>query len=427
MIQKPFQAANILLPDLEDYENFSVVACDQYSSQPEYWEEVEKQLQDRTSALSFILPEAWIGTPKGAAHQQGISARMEKALNESFFKVHPDCYIFVRRTLNDDTVRQGLIGMLDLETYDFNAGSKSAIRATEATILERIPPRVNIRKQAPLELPHILLLADDDKDELLSSINQKAINGQLPLLYDFDLMQNGGHISGYLIDQDDASEFDLTLEKYVQSISSKYPGLNEDSLVFAVGDGNHSLAAAKTIWEEVKQNLSEEEQINHPARFALAELENIHHDSQVFEPIHRIITETSPDELLEVLKKDYALFSDSRNDEANPAGFPVECIIGDHIEMIWLDSSKGELAIAILQNFLDQYLNDHPGKIDYIHGNSEVRALAQQDHAIGFILPGMNKSSLFRGVIADGSLPRKTFSMGHANEKRFYLEGKIIR
>lgn len=423
---RPFRSAPILLPDLDDLSTFCVVACDQYSSQPEYWSEVRKLTDGKTSALDFILPEAWLDTKQAALHQSGIPERMKQALSASFFREYPDSYIYVERTMNDHSVRQGLIGMIDLEAYDFSKGSKSQIRATEATILERIPPRKEIREQAVFELPHILLLADDDEDLLLSEVSSKAHNGKLPVLYDFDLMMGGGHLSGYLISEDEAARMDLILDEYALHTKSKYPDLDEDSLVYVVGDGNHSLATAKTIWQEVRETLTEEERETHPARFALAELENIHHDSQKFEQIHRIVTHIRPEELMQAMKASCILDS-SHPVSSNSHLFPVECVMQDRSETFWLDPSRGELSCQILQNFLDEYLQQNPeAKIDYIHGEEETRNLAEAEDAIGFILPAMNKSSLFRGVISGGSLPRKTFSMGHANEKRFYLEGKMI-
>lgn len=428
MNNQPFRSAPILLPDLDDLKDFAVVACDQYSSQPEYWEEVEKRTEGKPSALQFILPEAWLNTDKGGEHLNRISFNMNEALNTQFFREYPSSYIYVERTLTNGSVRQGLVGMVDLETYDFHEEQKSPIRATEATIIERIPPRVAVRENASLEISHILLLADDADDVLLHPIAEKAASGTLPLLYDFDLMMEGGHISGWLVDSEHAEAFDQVLEDYSSNIQDRYPGLDEDSLVFVVGDGNHSLATAKTIWENLKPSLSPEERENHPARFALAELENIHHDSQQFEPIHRIVKNTDIQTLLQSVKAACALAGTDVSDTPDEIHrFPVRAVASDYEELLWLDPERGELACQILQNVLDEYLRTAEGEIDYIHGEKEVRDLAARENSIGFILPAIDKSSLFRGVISGGSLPRKTFSMGHANEKRFYLEGKKIR
>lgn len=428
MNKKPFGSAPILLPDVEDLSLFSVIACDQYSSAPEYWEQVVQKVGDQPSALNFILPEAWLNTDHGEKHLQAISENMEKALNEEFFREYPDSYIYVERTMANGSIRQGLIGMIDLEEYDYRSGSSSPIRSTEATILERIPPRVKIRQNAPLELPHILLLADDDQNTLFSKVEKQAHSGLLPLLYDFDLMLDGGHIQGWLIEADHARAYDQILDDYQIEASQKYPDLHEENLVFVVGDGNHSLATAKTIWEQIRESLSEEEREAHPARFALAELENIHHESQQFEPIHRIIKNTNPDDLIESLKSRIVLDLSELEGKSLPADpFKIEVIRGSESRTFYLNPECGELACGILQSFLDDYLKNGSGEIDYIHGREDVEKLAAEDNSVGFILPAISKASLFRGVIADGSLPRKTFSMGHASEKRYYLEGKKIR
>lgn len=412
-----FVPAEVLVPQVDSLENWAVVACDQYSSQPEYWDRVWERVKNDPSTLHMILPEAWLNTDKEKTHEARIPAVMEEYLTNGVFAVYPDSFVYVERTLESGVVRRGLIGMVDLEAYDFSIGSQSPIRATEATIIERIPPRVAIRKKAPLELPHVLLLADDAKDLLLGQLEQHK--DQMDKLYDFDLMENGGHLTGWLVSDAEKNAFLDREQVFSSSIQARYPGLLENSLCFAVGDGNHSLATAKTIWESIKPSLSEEERLHHPARFALAELENIHDESQQFEPIHRIITHTDVDAMLEALES----ISVPETEE----GFPVQWFAKGRFGRLNLNPEEGELATAILQTFLDYWLKDHAGEIDYIHGDEEVKTLADQDNAIGFLLPPFSKSSLFRGVIADGSLPRKTFSMGHAHEKRFYLEARKIR
>lgn len=412
-----FVPAEVLVPQVDNLEKWAVVACDQYSSQPEYWDRVWQRVKNDPSTLHLILPEAWLNTEKEKTHEARIPEVMQEYLDSGLFAAYPEAFVYVERTLDSGTVRRGLIGMVDLEAYDFSVGSKSPIRATEATIIERIPPRVAIREKAPLELPHVLLLADDANDLLLGQLEQNK--EQMQKLYDFDLMENGGHLTGWLVPEQEKEAFLNRQQAFASSIQERYPGLLEDSLCFAVGDGNHSLATAKTIWESIKPTLSEEERLHHPARYALAELENIHDESQQFEPIHRIITNTDVDAMLEALQS----ISVPEEEE----GFPVQWFARGRSGKLNLDPEEGELATAILQTFLDFWLKDHPGEIDYIHGDEEVRILAEQDNAIGFLLPPFSKSSLFRGVIADGSLPRKTFSMGHAHEKRFYLEARKIR
>lgn len=305
--------------------------------------------------------------------------------------------------------------MVDLDAYDYSTGSTSAIRATERTVVERIPPRMRVRRDAPIELPHILMLCDDHDKVLIEPIAEKK--SDLTKLYDFELMEGGNHIAGWLVDGAEAEAFNARLTEYSANVGKKYADLDGVPMVFAVGDGNHSLATAKSCYEELKANNPGVDLSNHPARFALVELENIHDDAQVFEPIHRIITKCDPKALLAALKKDACA----------DGGFEVKWYIGEESGTIVLDKNKGELAVGILQHFLDEYLKSNPGEIDYIHDDDALISFAKQENAIGFLLPAMEKSQLFRGVIADGVLPRKTFSMGHSREKRYYLEGRKIK
>jgi hypothetical protein len=320
----------------------------------------------------------------------------------------------VERTLLNGTIRPGLIGAVDLEEYNYNMGSVSAIRATEKTVLERIPPRQRVRKDAGIEFPHVLMLCDDDKKQLIEPI--AAIKGQLPLVYDFDLMEGGGHISGWLVEGQVAADFDARLQAYIDAVPAKYADLDGAPVTLAVGDGNHSLATAKSCYEALKQANPDMDLSSHPARYALVELENIHDDSQVFEPIHRILFHVDGKKLLQDLQAICA-----------EGGYQVEYVMGAERGTLQLDKAKGELAVAVLQEFLDQWMKTNPCEIDYIHGDDEVAELAQQENAIGFLLSSMEKHQLFRGVISGGVLPRKTFSMGHAREKRYYLEGRRIK
>lgn len=403
-----FSSASILLPDLDSFEDWAVVACDQYSSDPAYWNRIEERLGDTPSTLHLILPEAWLNTEKEAAHQSKIRASMESYLAQALLKEYPESYIYVERTLTNGMIRKGLVGQLDLEEYDYHCPSTSSIRATEATILERIPPRAKIRSEAILEFPHILLLQNDPKDELFRQLD--TVKEYLPVCYDFDLMENGGHITGRLITGPVRKQVDAWIESYQAGF-----GDTESPLFYAVGDGNHSLAAAKSIWETTKAGLDDEAKASHPARFALAELENLQDDAQKFEPIHRILKHTNPDALLESLQ---AVSADE--------GYPVDWVSGSRKGTITLDPSLSPLPLAILQKHLDAWLAENEGEIDYIHGEKELEALAAEDDSIGFFLPAIEKDSLFETILKDGSLPRKTFSMGHAHEKRYYLEGKKL-
>jgi hypothetical protein len=270
-----------------------------------------------------------------------------------------------------------------------------------------------VRKDASIELPHVLMLCDDDQKTLIEPI--QALRDELPVLYDFDLMENGGRIRGWLVQGAVAEAFNNRFAAFAAGIDSKYQDLN-GSVLLAVGDGNHSLATAKSCYEALKAQNPGADLSCHPARYSLVELENIHDPSLVFAPIHRILMGVDPQKLLKDL-----------NTVCAEDGYAVEWIIGDATGTVYLDKAKGELAVAVLQEFLDQWLAENGGQIDYIHGDDEVKELAQKENSVGFLLPAMEKHQLFRGVISGGSLPRKTFSMGHAREKRYYLEGRKIK
>ena len=411
---KLFGPADILLPKSADMHRWAVIACDQFTSDTAYWKRVADTVGDNLSTLHMILPEAHLGSADEATIVKDINATMERYLDEDMFTTYANSYIYVERTLLNGTIRPGLIGAVDLEEYNYNMGSVSAIRATEKTVLERIPPRQRVRKDAGIEFPHVLMLCDDDKKQLIEPI--AAIKGQLPLVYDFDLMEGGGHISGWLVEGQVAADFDARLQAYIDAVPAKYADLDGAPVTLAVGDGNHSLATAKSCYEALKQANPDMDLSSHPARYALVELENIHDDSQVFEPIHRILFHVDGKKLLQDLQAICA-----------EGGYPVEYVMGAERGTLQLDKAKGELAVAVLQEFLDQWMKTNPCEIDYIHGDDEVAELAQQENAIGFLLSSMEKHQLFRGVISGGVLPRKTFSMGHAREKRYYLEGRRIK
>ena len=411
---KLFGTADILLPKSADMQRWAVIACDQFTSDSAYWQRVRNTAGEEASTIHMILPEADLGSVDEAAAIAEINATMDRYLSSDVFTVYPQSYIYVERTLLNGTVRPGLLGAVDLETYDYHPGSVSAIRATEKTVLERIPPRQRVRKDAGIEFPHVLMLCDDDRKQLLEPI--AAIKDRLQVIYDFDLMEGGGHITGWLVDGETAAEFDRTFAAYIDSVPAKYADLDGAPVVLAVGDGNHSLATAKSCYETLKMANPGVDLSNHPARYALVELENIHDDSQVFEPIHRVLFHVDGKKLLQDIQSVCA-----------EEGFVVEYVMGQKRGTLTLDGKKGELAVAVLQDFLDEWMAQNPGEIDYIHGDEEVTELAQQENAVGFLLPSMEKHQLFRGVISGGVLPRKTFSMGHAREKRYYLEGRKIK
>ena len=410
-----FMPADILLPQVEDMSKWAVIACDQFSSNPAYWQRVRETAGDAPSCINLILPEAELGTPREEAHTALINETMTRYLQDGIFKSYAHAFVYVERTLASGAVRKGLIGMVDLDAYDYAVGSTSAIRATEKTVVERIPPRMKVRRNAPVELPHILMLCDDHEKVLVEPIT--AVKDALPKLYDFDLMEGGGRITGWLVQGELVRDFEERLADYTANVGKKYEGLSGAPMVFAVGDGNHSLATAKACYEELKAANPGVDLSGHPARYALVELENIHDEAQVFEPIHRVVFKTDTKKLLADLEASCCA----------EGGYPVTWYVGTESGTVSLDPARSQLAVGVLQSFLDTWLAENPGEIDYIHGDDDLRQLAAQENAIGFLLPAMEKSQLFRGVIADGILPRKTFSMGHAREKRYYLEGRVIR
>lgn len=410
-----FMPADVLLPKTDAMEKWAVIACDQFTSDQAYWDRVRKNAEGSVSAIHLILPEAELGSEQEAEHIEEINRTMQKYMDDGVFTVYRNSFVYVERTLENGSVRKGLIGMVDLDAYDYSAGAVSPIRATERTVAERIPPRQRVRRGAPIELPHILMLCDDHKKELIEPIAAKK--SEFAKLYDFDLMEGGGHITGWLVSGEDAAQFEKVLTHYTETVGEKYRGLRGTPMVFAVGDGNHSLATAKSCYEELKKQNPGADLSNHPARFALVELENIHDEAQNFEPIHRVVFHTDAPKLLAALEKEACA----------EGGFPVQWKMGEKSGTILLDRARSELAVGVLQSFLDEYLADHAGEIDYIHDDDALLRLASQENAIGFLLPAMEKSQLFRGVIADGVLPRKTFSMGHSREKRYYLEARRIK
>jgi len=412
---KIFDTAQILIPKEAAHETWSVVACDQYTSQKEYWHEVEEKVGDKKSTLKLILPEVYLGEDERI---EKINAEMASYLNENVFRTLDNSFVLVKRKQRDGAVRYGIIGQVDLEEYDFSVGSSSYIRATEGTVIERIPPRVKIRKNAPLELPHIIMLIDDEKKNVIEPLKEKA--DSFEKIYDFELMMDSGHLTGYIVPEEECSRMKAELDKMAQKdyFENKYGVKDKGVLLFAVGDGNHSLATAKTVWENVKKGLSEEEQKNHPARYALVEVMNIHDEALVFEPIHRVVF-GADDSLVDELKKYAEELSGDMPEQT------IICVKGDEEIKIPVKHPVNNLTVGTLQKFLDTYVKEHDCEIDYIHGDDTVRELSNDN--IGFILPPMEKRQLFETVIYDGVLPRKTFSMGEAEDKRFYFECKKIK
>lgn len=416
----PFKRGNILIPKNVDMEKWSVVACDQYTSEPEYWKEVQNIVGDAPSTLNLTLPEIYLEESDVEERIKRINSNMEEYLKNDLFIELKDSMIYLERTQADGKVREGLMGIVDLEDYSYEKGSQTLIRATEKTVIERIPPRVKVRENALLELPHIMILIDDEKKDIIESLKEQVTENDT--VYDFELMQNGGHIKGYKLSESSMDEVDSKLERLADKdyFESKYSVTDKGVLLFAMGDGNHSLATAKACYENLKNTMSEEEYLNNPARYALVELVNLHSSALEFEAINRVIFDTDKDKLLEELQRYYVI-------NKNGNGQKVR-VITDSINEDWfIENPKSNIAVGSIQIFLDDYLKDNKGKIDYIHGEDVTTELASKKGNVGFIFDAMEKGDLFKTVILDGALPRKTFSMGHANDKRYYLEARRIK
>lgn len=420
MESKAFKTGDILLPNDLDLSKWSVVACDQYTSQPEYWQEVENFVGDAPSTLKITLPEIYLEKEGVEARIDEINRTMDEYINSGFLKPLCGKYIYVERTQKNGVVRHGLMGVVDLECYDYRKGSQTLIRATEGTVLERIPPRVRVRENASLELPHIMLLIDDAERTVIEPIG--ARKAELPSAYSFSLMQDSGSIKGYIVDDAGAQAIDEALCKLADEkfFREKY-NVSDDKgvLLFAVGDGNHSLATAKECYERLKAKLPKEQWENHPARYALVELTNVHDEALEFEPIHRVVFDVNPEHMIEELSKFYEL--------GKAGGQEFTYITGGKRQTVHVMNPPTNLAVGTLQKFIDTYLEKNGGRVDYIHGDDVVLELSNNPNNIGFLLPNMAKGDLFQTVILDGALPRKTFSMGHAYDKRFYLEARKIK
>lgn len=420
-----------------DLYKWSVVACDQYTSQPEYWEKTEEIVQNAPSTLRLTLPEVYLEKEDEADRVKAIHACMENYMKEGILQELEEGFILVKRDFGKEYARNGLIVEIDLETYEYRKGEKSLVRPTEMTVEERIPPRLRVRQTATLEIPHIMLLIDDPEESVIEPLMKQS--DMFSKVYDTDLMQNGGHITGYFIPK--GNIIDTIMERIENladpAIFAKKYGLtkNYPLLNFAVGDGNHSMATAKAAWENIKKNLTPEEQRNHPARFCLCEIVNIHDKSLEVEPIHRVLFNVDKKDLISeanaFFQKHGCELSIEQNSNTTPyANENEHCFTfcaADGDGVFKVSNPVWGIAVASLQTFLDEYLAKHTeSKIDYIHGIDVVRALGSKEGNIGFFLPDIEKNDLFKGVIVDGVLPRKTFSMGEAQEKRYYMECKKI-
>jgi hypothetical protein len=433
------QIGDILLPEENvNLHQWAVIACDQFTSQPEYWQKVGEIVGQSPSTLNMILPEVYLGTPEEQARIQSTQTAMRHYLEEHILVPYQGLILVERTTTGHNSqtrTRHGLMLALDLECYDFSKGSQSLIRATEGTILERLPPRIRIREGAPLEVPHILVLIDDPQRTVIEPLVKAQ--SSLRLLYNTDLMLGSGHLRGSLV-VDPAQETRVLQALRNLAEPERFQnyygvGKNHGVLLFAMGDGNHSLATAKSIWEKIKPQVG----MDHPARYALVEIENVHDEGLAFEPIHRVLFGVCKDwtaalESYFGARMSYASSASTQEmiaavNRQSGMGQSFGVVSSQGAGIVTIQRPPSNLPVGTLQAFLDDWLKqggaDH---IDYVHGDDVVCQLGAQANNLGFYLPVMDKGDLFKTVILDGSLPRKTFSMGEAHEKRFYMESRKI-
>ena len=402
---KPF---DILLPDVAEPEKFAVVSCDQFTSQRDYWEKLAAEVGDAPSALKLIFPEVYLEDGDAKERIAAINATMQSYLDGGVFRTLKDSFVLVKRETAYGNTRLGIVAPVDLEEYSYVHPTEATIRATEGVVANRIPPRLAIRENAPIELPHVMLLIDDRDKSIIEPYYKKR--GELEKLYDFDLNMNGGHLTGWRLD---AHEVMAKLDVYAKKVHGLY-GVDTD-FVFAVGDGNHSLATAQAHWKNVRKGLSAEERENHPARFALVEIENLHCDGIVFEPIHRFVF--GVDDADFVLYMSTVLKGESR----------LKMFTTNMEYSIAVNANNTE-AIAEVQDAIDAYVSSHPGaSVDYIHGLENLHSVADSSDGVAVQMPCIEKAELFGYVAEHGNLCRKAFSMGEAEEKRYYFEAKKIR
>ncbi len=386
-----------MLPKLDDLSRWAVIACDQFTSQPSYWEKVKANAGDSPSAYNLILPEAFLTDDNSQAVSK-INKAMNDYLSRNIFTEYKNAYIYVEREMLDGSARKGIVGAIDLEDYDYRHDTTPLIRATEQTVKERIPPRKSIRENSPLELSHVILLCDDERREIIEPLT--LAKHSMTKLYDFNLMLGGGHIRGWLIRGDNKRALNMRIDSYIKRKS------RELSLVFAVGDGNHSLAAAKACYED-----------GITSRYAMVELENIHDEALKFEPIHRIVRGVNVDAFIADVEKNIC---------AKKESWPIKYYCQNKEGTIKIDKSKGASPLIVLQKYLDE----NNCSIDYIHDTDALKELSSEEGTIGFELPAFDESAkrdFFRVISESGVLPRKTFSMGHASEKRYYIEARRIQ
>ena len=418
----------IMLPkEGTDYGKWAVVACDQYTSDPAYWQSAEEIVGDSPSTLRLMLPEFYLGKPDEEQRIADIRQSMRKYTEDGTLRTLPKGCILVKRTAEGRS-RLGLVICVDLEAFDYRAGASSLIRSTEKTIVERIPPRLKIRKGAMLELPHILILIDDPDQTVIEPLEHAGGTK----VYDTDLMLGGGHITGTFLSEEKMNGALAAMSALFDKAQKTY-GTGK-AMLMAMGDGNHSLATAKASWEEIRSQIPQEDRASHPARYALCEIENIHDEGIVFEPIHRVMFADGKNTGAGIIEEAAAVLKTQNGDcviaeqgtqaKEGQYAIPVLCAEGERVLLI--DRPSSRIEVGALQNALDELVQTKGYRIDYIHGEDAVRSLAKEEGNAGFLLPPMDKFRLFPAVASDGALPRKTFSMGEAVEKRYYIEARSL-
>ena len=418
-----FAPAHILLPSEQvPLEQWGCIACDQFTSDRSYWQRAEKTAAGAPSTLNLILPEVYLEDGDADARVEQIHATMADYAQNVLTRA-VDGFVYVERTEQSGRVRQGLVGKVDLEAYSYQRGAKCTVRPSESTVESRIPPRMKVRTGATLETPHIMMLADDPQCTLIEPI--AARKNELRKVYEGELMLGGGHVKGWRLTDSQMSRVANTLSalKSPEAMADKYGMADAAPLLFAVGDGNHSLATAKACYENLKKVTPPEQWASLPARYALVEVVNLHDDALTFEPIHRVLFHVDGRDLWDAFQAFYPGAHTGGGE-----GHTAE-VCGQGMDGLWtVPHPKAQLTVGTLQAFLDAYCRDHPEvQVDYIHGDDVARKLGSQPGNLGFLLPLMGKEQLFPTVMADGVLPRQTFSMGEARDKRYYLEARRIR
>ena len=401
--KKYIYPADILLPK-DNFDKWAVIACDQFTSEKDYWDKVEAIVGDYPSTLKVTLPEIYLSRPNVNERIKNINLEMKKYLEGDFFHKYENAMIYVERMQSDGKIRHGIVGAIDLRDYDYHKGCNAVMRATEQTVIERLPARVEIRKGATLELPHVLVLIDDHEKTAVEAIAAKK--DQMEKIYDFDLMLGGGWVRGYLLTPEMQEEISESLSRLAEK---------NNGFLYAVGDGNHSLATAKVCYNLKSQKEPDADP------YSLVEIMNIHDESLEFEPIYRVVFGVDREKLLSALIEYFG--GEYTGEDCHTFDVVTDGEITKTISV----TPVSELPVGSLQAFLDNWQDSHLDTVvDYVHGTDSVKELSRDPMAIGFIYNGMTKDQLFTAVAEDGALPRKTFSMGHAKDKRYYIEAREI-